>query len=644
MSCFWLAGSRSLVRSLTGAMQIEYQQNLFGNGKNNTDRLSRKRRGGAEVVHENQQPIETFACSFQTMFRHIKPGLQGLVEQPDRPDRGSFVIEPYMRVFDSMHGRAVLLGLEHLARLASVMTVFLEKLLCGTVLYTSQHIALLAESCTFLEQGLTLVSAEGTDMRLAESINSLTAAVNAASQRENGSMAGKHEHPELPEWMRETFISEVDHLLVNVEQECVLWDFIAVDLERVADLGRMLRLLQQRFAVYGFSDPERLCSALASTLTRYVHGDFFQTAYPERILLRTVDTVREAARQFVDTDDFTVPDADQLAASIQGMMRQPIGEMLVAAGLVDSTTVNRALEVQHASSDKQPPRLGEVLVAMGAVTPEQVQLLLQEQQYNRVRNEQVAPAAGNASSTDKDHGPSTIAGDYDNLDIGRLSRMGFLLDQLFAMQFPEAARPLLAELRDHLRICHRVALHGLADRLQKLAVDVAVKGNKRLHCHLEGVELLYEMEEIGLLVESLLHLVANAAKHGIESMEERLCAGKEKVGQLRITVTQVDAELLVAVEDDGRGFDFAHAAAAINTTEHMARGKDAAPTSWMQFERLLAQAAAEQAQYQEDSGGKQGLVAVRAFLHEQGGSMDVTSFLGKGTCVTLRLPRKHCTA
>jgi two-component system chemotaxis sensor kinase CheA len=354
--------------------------------------------------------------------------------------------------------------------------------------------------------------------------------------------------------------------------------------------------------------------------------------------------VREAAKKFIETDDFAIPEADQIAASIQGMMRQPIGEMLVAAGLVDSTTINRALEVQQTSPDKQPPRLGEVLVAMGAVTPEQVQLLLQEQQYNRARNEQVASSSSTPSSADNAHGVSAITVDSDNFNIQRLSRMGFLLDQLLAMQFSEAARPLLAELRDHLGICHRVAVHGLTERLQKLALDVAVKGNKRLHCHMEGVELFYEMEETGLLVESLLHLVANAAEHGIESMEERLRAGKEKVGQLWVRLTQIDAEFFVSVEDDGRGFDFAHAAAAIATTENMARGNDMAPTNWSQFERLLVQAAADKAQCREDSGGRQGLVAVRAFLHEQGGSMEVTSSLGKGTRVTVRLPRKHCKA
>lgn len=592
------------------------------------------------VAHEHHQPVKTFAKSYLAMVRNIKPSLQGLVEQQDQPKRGSFVIEPYMRMMHSMHGRAEGLGLEHLAQFASIMTLFLERLFNGTVRYTPEHIMLLAESCAFLEQGLILVSAEGTDRRLAESIASMVAAINAAPHQENGSVANIYAPLELSESMRETFYAEVDHLLATVEQECVLWDFIAVDLERVADLGRMLRLLQQRFAVYGFSDPERLCGTLASTLTRYVHGDFFQTAYPERILLRTVDSMREAARLFVDTGEYIIPDADQRAASIQGMMRQPIGEMLVAAGLVDSTTINRALEVQLTSTDKQPPRLGEVLVAMGAVTPEQVQILLQEQQCNRARNEQITHPPGKALSTNQIHDVSDSTVKSVDLDLQRFSRMGMLLDQVLAMHLPETSRPVLDELRDHLRHCYRIALQSLVAQLQQIALDGAVKGNKRLHCHVEGVELLHEMEEIGQLVASLPHLVKNAAEHGIESMEERCRVGKERVGQIRVMVTRTDAEHQVTVEDDGRGFDFVHAATAITSAAQMVRGVNISATNWVQFERVLAQAAAELTQSREEVARRRGMVIVYNVLHERGGSMNVVAHLNRGTCVTLRLPRK----
>jgi len=590
------------------------------------------------TAHENHQPVESFINSYLTMLRHIKICLQGLLEQPDRPDWGSFVIEPSLQMFHSMHERAGLLGMGHVAQLALVMTDFLEKLLGGTVRYTPRHIALVAESCTFLEQGLALISKENNDSRLAASTASLVVAIKIASSQENDYKVDRDEHHELPKWMRDAFFSEVDHLLVIAEQECVLWDFIAVDLERVADLGRILRLLEQRFAVYGFVDPERLCGALASTLTRYVHGDFFQTAYPERILLRTIDAVREAAKHFVETGEFTIPDADQLATSIQGMMRQPIGEMLVAAGLVDSTTINRALEVQHASPDNQPPRLGEVLVAMGAVTPEHVQRLLQEQQSSRVRIEQMAPAAGKVSSNDEGCGEKARTPETDHLDVRQLSRMTELVEQLLAMRLAKGSLPLLVELREHLHNCHRAALHGLAHRLRQVALDLATKCNKRLHCQIDGIAWLHDLEESNLLVESLLQLITNAVEHGIESIEERLLAGKEKVGLLRVTVTQVDTELCIAVEDDGRGFDFSQASATIIIPEQMAKDTGSVAANWVQFEQMLARAAAEQVQFREDSAGKHGLVAVYTFLREQGGLMEVTSHSGKGTCVTLCLP------
>ena len=58
-------------------------------------------------------------------------------------------------------------------------------------------------------------------------------------------------------------------------------------------------------------------------------------------------------------------------------MRQPIGQLLIEAGLVESSAVNHALEVQRSTREEQPRRLGEVLVEMGKVTSEQVQHLLQ---------------------------------------------------------------------------------------------------------------------------------------------------------------------------------------------------------------------------------------------------------------------------
>lgn len=592
------------------------------------------------TAQDKRQSVETFADEYLKMIRFIRPCVQGLIEQPDWSDQGLVAIEPCLQMFHSMKGFTVLLGLEHLALLASAMTNFLGKIQYGALACTPRHIALLAESCIFLEQGFPLVGTDGTDARLADSAASLVAAVNTVSQRENEPTVDEHQYPELLGWMRETFLWEIEHLLAVAEQECVLWDFIAVDIERVADLGRVLRRLQQSFAIYGFHDPEQLCGALASTLNRYVHGDFFQTAYPERILLRTIDAVREATRQFVRSDDFVMSDVDQIAANIQGMMRQPIGELLVAAGLVDSTAINRALELQNASRDEHPPLLGEVLVAMGEVTPEQVQRILQEQQNKRAQYEQSVSMPNRPLS--KTNAPAVMAATIDasHLDAHRLARMSTLIEQLLVMRLSEEPRPLLAELYKLIRVSYRTALQNLPHHFQLIAQELAVKGNKRLNCHIEGLELLGEVENGELLIESIFHLIANGVEHGIESMEERFRAGKEKTGVLRVLVTPFDTELRVTVEDDGRGFDFVNAAMAIASAEQVVLDSAIAMTNWSQLEQLLDRFVEKHAQGKVVRADKQGLVSVYASLRERNGKIEITATPGKGTRVIVHLQRR----
>lgn len=58
--------------------------------------------------------------------------------------------------------------------------------------------------------------------------------------------------------LRTAFVQECEQLLMHAEQEYVLWDFIAVNHQRVADLCRLLHRLQQNFAIYECRDFERL--------------------------------------------------------------------------------------------------------------------------------------------------------------------------------------------------------------------------------------------------------------------------------------------------------------------------------------------------------------------------------------------------
>ncbi|NLB06507.1 MAG: hypothetical protein GX835_06000, partial [Desulfobulbaceae bacterium] len=200
------------------------------------------------------------------------------------------------------------------------------------------------------------------------------------------------------------------------------------------------------------------------------------------------------------------------------MIRQPIGELLVEAGLVDAGTVEAALQLQKANPEAAPRRLGEVLVDMGSVTRDQIQEALQAQQRKREMAARAAAAAERLAPA-----PSLESGDREvGVDGQTLARMIGLIDRLAAR--PEvigAAAPLVVELRQLAQSCRRDCLRAFAGRLQRLVHDLSVEFGRKVRFSVEGIEELLDQEDAVLLAGPLRHLLQNAIKHGLETVADR---------------------------------------------------------------------------------------------------------------------------
>jgi chemosensory pili system protein ChpA (sensor histidine kinase/response regulator) len=118
----------------------------------------------------------------------------------------------------------------------------------------------------------------------------------------------------------------------------------------------------------------------------------------------------------------------------------------------------------------------------------------------------------------------------------------------------EALRKLSRELRNEVSQARMVPIRQLFGRLKRL-----LKGSEDKSYHLitsgEGVEIDSAiLEEV---LEPLLHLVRNAATHGIESADERLAAGKRAEGTIVLRALHQGNSIFIEVEDDGQGIDIA---------------------------------------------------------------------------------------
>lgn len=60
---------------------------------------------------------------------------------------------------------------------------------------------------------------------------------------------------------------------------------------------------------------------------------------------------------------------------------------------------------------------------------------------------------------------------------------------------------------------------------------------------------------IEYLIDLLIYIVRNVVDYGIEDKEERLKKGKGVIGNVYISVKNSGFEVVISIEDDGRGLN-----------------------------------------------------------------------------------------
>jgi two-component system, chemotaxis family, sensor kinase CheA len=193
----------------------------------------------------------------------------------------------------------------------------------------------------------------------------------------------------------------------------------------------------------------------------------------------------------------------------------------------------------------------------------------------------------------------------------------------------DVSRVLLLDMLDQLQ------LEPTQARLQTFAEQahrIAARLEKRLIVDIVDDGLRIDPRTSARVWSALIHVVRNAVDHGIEHGRERTVAGKPIAGRLTFRARREGSSAVIEIEDDGRGIDWeqirARAIALGLATEQPADLEAAL------FHDGLSTATA----VTDLSGRGVGMGALHAEVVASGGSIEVRSEAGRGTCVRLTLP------
>lgn len=200
----------------------------------------------------------------------------------------------------------------------------------------------------------------------------------------------------------------------------------------------------------------------------------------------------------------------------------------------------------------------------------------------------------------------------------------------------EEIERLVSELRDTMMVLRMVPVATLFGRFRRLIHDLARETGKAIELSTEGEATEVDKTVIERLADPMVHLIRNACDHGLEPEAERIAAGKPATGHVRLSAHQAGGEVLITIQDDGRGIDRDRVRAKAEAQGLIQPGQQLSDSELLQliFHPGFSTAAA----VTNLSGRGVGMDVVKRTIESLRGAIDITSVPGEGSKVVLRIP------
>jgi two-component system chemotaxis sensor kinase CheA len=196
---------------------------------------------------------------------------------------------------------------------------------------------------------------------------------------------------------------------------------------------------------------------------------------------------------------------------------------------------------------------------------------------------------------------------------------------------------LVSELQTEVVAVRMTPVGEVFERFPRLVRDLARDLGKQIRFEAEGGDIELDRAILDELGDPLLHLIRNAADHGIEPADERVAAGKPPEGRILVSAVRERRSVAIRVSDDGRGIDRAAILAKAKREGLAEAGVDLLTDDLLL--RVLARPGFSTAvQVSGVSGRGVGVEVALARARALGGSLEVQTERGVGTTFTLRVP------
>ncbi|HZX49214.1 MAG: hypothetical protein A2Z47_01975 [Thermodesulfovibrio sp. RBG_19FT_COMBO_42_12] len=450
------------------------------------------------------------------------------------------------------------------------------------------------------------------------------------------------------------FMEESGSLLEDIESSILSLEKESHNLTIVNDIFRPFHTIKGNCGYLGIKDMGRLCHTVETILDNARNRKSAVTQAFIDLIFEVVDAVKKMRANLpwtvrdkfglTDNELNKYPGSDPVdikpllqkiemflwSESLQKDKTElpKIGEILLASGAINEEQLNKALKLQER-------KLGDILVDEGIVPAEKIKVALeiQEAQKSGIKT----PAVAIKVDTERIDSLVNLVGELviaqtlisQNPAIIRLSGQNLQKDVSHLGKITREIQDLVMSIR-------MMPLKQTFQKMMRVVRDVAKKAGKNVDLVISGEDTELDKSVIEEISDPLVHILRNSVDHGIEPPEERMRNGKPEKGVVHLNAFHRGGSIVIEIKDDGRGI--CKEKVLEKAIEKGLIGSTTDITD-QQIYQLIFQPGFSTAEKVTDISGRGvGMDVVRRNIEKLRGRIDIQSKEGEGTSLSIALP------
>ncbi len=401
------------------------------------------------------------------------------------------------------------------------------------------------------------------------------------------------------------FLVESYENLDRLDKEFLQLEQDPANREVIASIFRTIHTVKGTSGFFGFEKLQNVAHAGENLLAKLRDGVFVLDQDMSSGLLRTVDAIRAILGEIERTNVEGEQAYPELIAELEALIH---GAPAPAKPVAPAQTAAKADSPETSTVPAQTAAVGGSLADQSL----RVDIRLLDRLMNLVgelvltRNQILQHVGASAS--------------------GGLATTGKRLDNI------------TSQLQEEVMKTRMQPIETVWGKLPRVVRDLSKQIGKQVRLEMEGKDTELDKSLIEAIKDPLTHMVRNSVDHGVEIPERRTAAGKPAEGCILLRAYHEGGKVTIEIRDDGAGLDPTRLRAKAVEKGLMTAEQAAKLPEREVFNLIFAPGFSTAAQVTNISGRGVGMDVVRTNIDRIGGTVDLSSVLGKGTTVTIKIP------